>query len=118
MPFPGWTIDAPISIGLLVDQHLSWGQDAVSVVTWAMLLYWLAHSAPETRNSMMLCVAYATAGEIFLSLGAGASTNTGCTTFRCLCRRRMRWCLCWALRSANACPIRSSGQCRSPQRRR
>jgi hypothetical protein len=33
MPFPGWTIDALISIGLLVDQHLSWGQDAVSVVT-------------------------------------------------------------------------------------
>ncbi len=71
LPLPAWTIVALISIGLLVDQHLPWGQDAVSVVTWAMLLYWLAHSTPDTRMSMMLCVAFATAGEIFLSLGWG-----------------------------------------------
>lgn len=71
LPLPAWTIVALISIGLLIDQHLPWGQDAVSVVTWAMLIYWLAHSTAETRNSMMLCVAFATAGEIFLSLGWG-----------------------------------------------
>ena len=71
-PAPPWTIVALISIGLLVDQHVPvWGQDAVSIVTWAMLLYWLANSATDIRTSMMLCVAYATAGEIFLSLGWG-----------------------------------------------
>jgi hypothetical protein len=71
-PLPVWTIVALISIGLLVDQHVPvWGQDAVSIVTWTMLLYWLVKTTPETRNSMMLCVAFATAGEIFLSLGWG-----------------------------------------------
>lgn len=63
---------ALITIGLLVDQHVPvWGQHAVSIVTWGMLLYWLARSTAETRAGMMLCVAYATAGEIFLSLGWG-----------------------------------------------
>ena len=71
-PLPAWTIVALITIGLLVDQHIPvWGQDAVSIVTWAMLFFWLARSTPETRTSMILCVAYATAGEIFLSLGWG-----------------------------------------------
>lgn len=71
-PAPAWTIVALIGVGLLVDQHVPvWGQDAVSIVTWAMLLYWLANSAPDTRTSMILCVLYATAGEIFLSLGWG-----------------------------------------------
>jgi hypothetical protein len=71
-PLPAWTIVALITIGLLVDQHIPvWGQDAVSIVTWAMLLFWLARSTQDTRTSMILCVAYATAGEIFLSLGWG-----------------------------------------------
>ncbi|MFZ9528629.1 MAG: hypothetical protein ACO271_03435 [Burkholderiales bacterium] len=71
-PAPAWTIVALIMIGLLVDQHVQpWGQDVVSIITWAMLLFWLARSAPDTRTSMILCVAYATAGEIFLSLGWG-----------------------------------------------
>lgn len=71
-PAPAWTIVALIMIGLLVDQHVQpWGQDAVSIVTWAMLLFWLVRSAPDTRTSMILCVTYATAGEIFLSLGWG-----------------------------------------------
>lgn len=70
-PLPAWTIVALISTGLLIDQHFPWGQDAVSVVTWGVLLYWLAHSTPDTRHSMMICVAFATAGEIFLSLGWG-----------------------------------------------
>jgi len=71
-PAPAWTIVALITIGLLVDQHVQpWGQDVVSIITWAMLLFWLARSTPYTRTSMILCVAYATAGEIFLSLGWG-----------------------------------------------
>jgi hypothetical protein len=68
-PAPAWTIVALIMLGLLVDQHVPvWGQHAVSVITWAMLLFWLARSTPDTRTSMILCVTYATAGEIFLSL--------------------------------------------------
>ena len=71
-PAPAWTIVALITIGLLVDQHVQpWGQHAVSLVTWSMLLFWLARSTRYTRTSMILCVAYATAGEIFLSLGWG-----------------------------------------------
>lgn len=69
---PAWTIVALITIGLLVDQHVQpWGQDIVSIVTWAMLLLWLVRSTADTRTSMILCVVYATAGEIFLSLGWG-----------------------------------------------
>lgn len=71
-PLPAWTIVALITIGLFIDQHVQpWGQDIVSIVTWAMLLFWLARSTPYTRTSMILCVVYATAGEIFLSLGWG-----------------------------------------------
>ena len=71
-PAPAWTIVVLITLGLLVDQYVPvWGQDMVSIVTWAVLLYWLANSAPETRMSMVICVLYATAGEIFLSLGWG-----------------------------------------------
>lgn len=71
-PAPAWTIVALITIGLLVDQHVQpWGQDAVSIVTWTMLLFWLARSTADTRTSMILCVVYATAGEIFLSMGWG-----------------------------------------------
>lgn len=71
-PSPAWAIVALITIGLFVDQHVPvWGQPAVSIVTWAMLLYWLARVTPEMRTSMILIVAYATAGEIFLSLGWG-----------------------------------------------
>lgn len=71
-PAPVWTIVALVSIGLFVDQYFPvWGQDIVSIATWAMLLYWLTRSAPETRMSMVICVLYATAGEIFLSLGWG-----------------------------------------------
>ncbi len=71
-PAPMWTIVALVSIGLFVDQYFPvWGQDIVSIATWAMLLYWLTYSAPETRMSMVICVLYATAGEIFLSLGWG-----------------------------------------------
>ena len=48
-PAPAWTIVVLITLGLLVDQYVPvWGQDMVSIVTWAMLLYWLANSAPTS----------------------------------------------------------------------
>ena len=107
-PAPAWTIVALITIGLFVDQHVPvWGQHAVSIVTWAMLLYWLAHSTPDTRTSMILCVAYATAGEIFLSLGWGLYEY-----------RLNNIPLFVPGPSANACPSQSLGRCRWLQHRR
>lgn len=62
-------ICAVITIGLAMDQHVPfWGQTLVSVAVWALLLYWI-HVAPrEQRLTLITCVAYATAGECFLSL--------------------------------------------------
>lgn len=53
----------------MVDQHVAyWGQPAVSLATWAMLLWWMARSAPPARLGLTVCVVYATLGEIVLSL--------------------------------------------------
>ncbi|MDP2399095.1 MAG: hypothetical protein Q8M53_12180 [Burkholderiales bacterium] len=53
----------------MVDQHVApWGQPAVSLATWGMLLWWMARSAPPARLSLAICVVYATLGEIVLSL--------------------------------------------------
>lgn len=58
-----------IAGGLLLDQYLPvWGQPLVSAATWALLLHWIARSAPEGRIALVVCVIYATAGEVFLSL--------------------------------------------------
>ncbi len=71
-PAPAWTIVALIAIGLIVDQRVAvWGQAVVSAATWALLLYWISHSSPATRLNLVVCVIYATLGEIFLSLGWG-----------------------------------------------
>ncbi len=68
-PAPAWTIVALITIGLIVDQHIAvWGQIAVSIATWALLLYWITRSAPAIRTNLVVCVIYATFGEFFLSL--------------------------------------------------
>jgi len=68
-PAPAWVIVALIVIGLIVDQHAAvGGQLAVSIATWALLLYWIAHSSPAVRLTLIVCVIYATLGEIFLSL--------------------------------------------------
>lgn len=65
----GWLLVALITVGLLVDQHgYPWGQPAVSLAAWTVLLYAMAKSSPGTRLNLVLCVAYATLGEIFLSL--------------------------------------------------
>jgi len=58
-----------ITVGLAVDQHAGpWGQALVSAAAWALLAYWVAQASPVSRTHLLLCVAYATAGEIFLSL--------------------------------------------------
>lgn len=64
-----WLIVALIVFGLIIDQHVRpWGQAAVSLAAWALLLYWLARSATTTRINLIACVVYASLGEIFLSL--------------------------------------------------
>lgn len=68
-PAPAWTIVALIIIGLIVDQHIAvWGQIAVSIATWAFLLFWITRSTPAIRTNLVVCVIYATLGEFFLSL--------------------------------------------------
>ena len=68
----GWLIVALIGGGLIVDQHVAvWGQFVVNVATSAVLLYWMTQSSPDTPLNLGVCVAYATLGEIFLSLGWG-----------------------------------------------
>lgn len=60
---------ALILAGLFVDQHVApWGQPAVSLAAWAMLLWWMTRSVTSARLSLAICVVYATLGEIVLSL--------------------------------------------------
>jgi len=55
--------------GLLLDQTLPfWGQTLTNVGVWALLLHWLRRAASHERLGLAVCVAYATVGEIFLSL--------------------------------------------------
>jgi len=55
--------------GLLLDQTLPfWGQMLTNVGVWALLLHWLRRAASHERLGLAVCVAYATVGEIFLSL--------------------------------------------------
>ena len=64
-----WLIVALIVFGLIIDQHVRpWGQAAVSLAAWALLLYWIARSASAERAKLIACVVYASLGEIFLSL--------------------------------------------------
>lgn len=68
-PASGWSIVALIVAGLLIDRHIAvWGQLAVSAAAWTLLLYWIAQSCPATRGTLVVCVVYATLGEILLSL--------------------------------------------------
>jgi len=55
--------------GLLFDQKVDfWGQTLTNVVLWVVLLYWLHQAPPQERYTLSICVLFATAGEIFLSL--------------------------------------------------
>lgn len=65
-------IVATIAIGLLVDQGwAAHGQAAVNAAAWLVfaLLWW--RSAPGQRPLLLACLAFATAGEVFLSLAWG-----------------------------------------------
>jgi len=58
-----------IAGGLAFDQLVEfWGQTLTNVGIWAALLYWLRGARPDDRLALTVCVLYATAGEIFLSL--------------------------------------------------
>jgi hypothetical protein len=56
-----------ISSGLYVDQAFSWGQNVVSLGTWALYLGIVATSPSRVRVSVIICLAYATFGEFILS---------------------------------------------------
>ena len=62
-------IVAIIAGGLLIDQHWArYGQVVVSIVTWAIfVLLWQRTLRPQ-RLALFACLAFATAGEVFLSL--------------------------------------------------
>ena len=65
-------IFATIAIGLVVDQHAgAHGQLAVSLFTWAVLAGLWSASVRDQRPALLACLAYATAGEVFLSLAWG-----------------------------------------------
>ena len=58
-----------IAGGLAFDQLVDfWGQTLTNVGIWAALLYWIRLARSEDQLALAVCVAYATAGEIFLSL--------------------------------------------------
>jgi hypothetical protein len=63
-----WAIVALISIGLAVDASpFPHGQAIVSVASWLFFAQ-LLHRETELRASLLLCLGFATAGEILLSL--------------------------------------------------
>lgn len=65
---PVGIIAALIAVGLLVDQRVpGWGQYAVDFVVWAAFIGWLARCSASTRLTLIVCVVWATAGELFLS---------------------------------------------------
>ena len=55
--------------GLWIDQHLArYGQTVVDVAVWSAFLLWLRGESPAGRITLVACVGYAAAGELFLSL--------------------------------------------------
>jgi hypothetical protein len=76
---PVWTNVALViltfALGLLVDQHGGLaGQLAVSAWTWALFFRLIGTSPPAWRLPSYVCLAWATLGEIFLSLIWGLYT--------------------------------------------
>ena len=62
-------IVAAIVGGLLADQKIEfWGQTLTNLGVWTLFLYWLRCANARTQIALIVCVIYATAGEIFLSL--------------------------------------------------
>ncbi len=65
-------IAATILAGLPLDQHWArHGQVAVSIAAWAVCAMLWMRSAPHARRALAACLAIATLGEVFLSLGWG-----------------------------------------------
>jgi hypothetical protein len=62
-------ITAIISGGLTLDQLVDfWGQTLTNIGIWSALLWWMRGETREEQRALAICVLYATAGEIFLSL--------------------------------------------------
>lgn len=58
-----------IVVGLWVDQHFDWwGQLATNVAIWILYLWYVHHARGNERVSLLACLCYATAGELFCSL--------------------------------------------------
>ncbi len=56
-------------IGLLIDQKIEYyGQTITNIVTWLFFLHLLKKGERVVQISLILCLFYATAGELFLSL--------------------------------------------------
>jgi hypothetical protein len=56
-------------VGLFIDQTMTgWGQSLTNLITWVLLLAYLRTVTPAMQVSLVLCLGYATAGEVFLSL--------------------------------------------------
>ena len=65
-------ICAVIIFGLAFDQHVPfWGQHLTNAGVWTLLLYWIRVAPREQQLTLIVCLAYATAGECFLSLAWG-----------------------------------------------
>lgn len=62
-------IVATITLGLALDQF--WpgpGQHAATAIAWAVFVALWSRTAPGERPALFACLAFATAGEVFLSL--------------------------------------------------
>jgi hypothetical protein len=58
-----------LAIGLWLDQHIEvWGQPFVNLVVWLFYLRLLSKGERYERWGLIICVVYATGGELFLSL--------------------------------------------------
>ena len=68
MPF---VIITTITVGLWIDQSFAAGQVIVNIAAWLVLAILWKRSDKEDRPALALCLAFATAGEVFLSLAWG-----------------------------------------------
>ncbi|EDN67668.1 conserved hypothetical protein, membrane [Beggiatoa sp. PS] len=56
-------------IGLFIDQTVElWGQNIANILIWLFFIKLFSEGNRSERTSLILCLIYATAGEIFLSL--------------------------------------------------
>jgi hypothetical protein len=68
-------IVSTIIAGLWVDQAFpAWGQLAANLAAWSLLAVLWVRSESRDRPALAACLVYATAGEVFLSLGWGLYT--------------------------------------------